>query len=62
MVFPICNAAHSKIKTFYILIAVKISFSQRYVLITFLFCNLIKEFWNNFVNSTYRILVMLNSH
>ena len=29
--------------------AVKISFSQRYVLITFLFSNLIKEVLNNFV-------------
>jgi hypothetical protein len=41
---------------------VKISFSQRYVLITFLFRNLIKQFLNNFVYTVYRILLMLNSH
>ena len=29
--------------------AAKFTFSQRYVLITFLFSNLINEFWNSFV-------------
>jgi hypothetical protein len=41
--------------------AVKISFSQRYDLITFLFSNLIKEVLNSFVY-IYCILLMLNSH
>jgi hypothetical protein len=51
-----------KLLKYIAIFAVKISFSQRYVLITFLISNLVKDILNNLVYILHFRLLMLNSH